>query len=140
MRKIYIILFLLTPLFIYSQKVDYSCNDLKNGVFELYKADKKIGVIYRKDEYQIEKYFNNKTTTIAKIRHYGCKFHFNAYKISTDLDTITWSVSYKKIKEGQYSFVGKPTYLKIDYTYEGKIVKIKNKINSEILNIFDNLK
>jgi hypothetical protein len=140
MRKGLIFFLFLTTYFSNAQNNDL-CNDLKEGVFESYEDNKKIGVLYRKGFYQIEKEVNDSTYNIAKIKSKKCLFYVNSYEIKNKLDTITWSVSYRKIKKNHYSFIGKPKYLKVDYKYVGEIKKINDKIiDSQILNIFKRIR
>jgi hypothetical protein len=139
MRGISLGLILIIPLFIFSQD-DESCNGLKYGSFELYENGKKIGNIFRKDNLQIEKYFDKDTYTFVKIKPSNCEFYFNAYEVKNELDTITWFVSYKKIKKDHYSFIGKPVYLNIDYVYQGELVKIADEIIEEVEEIFIKMK
>ena len=140
MGSISLVLILIIPLFIFSQDKG-NCNGLKYGSFELYENGKKIGNVFRKNNLQIEKYFDKDTYTFVKIKpKNNCEFYFNAYEIKKDLDTITWSVSYKKIKKNHYSFTGKPTYLNIDYVYQGELIKIENEISEEVEEIFNKMK
>lgn len=139
MRNRILVLILIIPLFIFSQD-EGNCKALKYGSFELYENGKKIGNVYRKDNLQIEKYFDKDTYTFVKIKPNNCEFYFNAYEVKKDLDTITWSVSYKKIKKNHYSFIGKPVYLNIDYVYQGELIKIEDKISEEVEGIFNKMK
>ncbi|MCF6297573.1 MAG: hypothetical protein L3J08_06270 [Flavobacteriaceae bacterium] len=140
MGKVLVILFVLNNLLIYPQDTNIDCNELNNGVFELYEKNEIIGVIYRKNNYQIEKYLNNDKYTIGKTKLENCTILLNSYVVKVDLDTITWSVSYRKIKKNYYSFIGKPKYLKVDYKYVGEIKKINDEIRDrKILDIFKEL-
>ena len=140
MRSRIIVLILIVPMYIFSQDIE-NCNGLKYGSFELYENGKKIGNIFRKDNLQLVKYFDKNTYTLVKIKPSNCEFYFNAYEVKNELDTITWFVSYKKIKKDHYSFTGEPKYLKIDYKYNGEIKKINDEIRDrKILDIFKELK
>lgn len=140
MNKILIILILFNSVLIYSQSTNADCNDLSNGTFELYENNEKIGAIYRKGNYQIEKYLDSDKYTIAKTKFKNCSVSLKNHEIKQDIDTITWSLSYKKIKDKHYSFIGKPKYLKVTYTYTGEIKKEDNEIkNKKILKIFKGL-
>ena len=135
MKIIVFVLFVLIPLTINSQESG-DCNELKFGVFEIYENEEKIGIIFRNDKYQIEKYPNTEELTIGKIKSDKCKFYIKSYKVKNDLDTITWVASYKK-EQNYYSFEAKPLYLKISYKYEGRIMKVSNEITDKrILNTF----
>jgi len=141
MNNIWVILFLWNNLLSYSQSTNTDCNSLNKGVFELYENNERIGTVYRIENYQIEKYLNSDKYTIAKTNLENCSFSLKSYKVKEDIDTITWSVSYEKIKKNHYSFIGKPKYLKIAYTYVGEIKKINNEIrNKKILKILNELK
>ena len=93
----------------------HDCSSLEEGSFEIYENDSMVGHIYRKRGWQIEKYLNGQGQMIATIKSEGCLFYMKSYRVKEDLDTITWAVSYKKIANNHYSFVGSPKYLKIDY-------------------------
>lgn len=124
-----------------SQNKNNNCDDIKYGTFELYEKGSIIGTIYRKGNYQIEKYLDRPEYTIVKLKSKKCLYYYNSYEINQDLDTLTWSVQYKNIKRNHYSFIGKPTYLtSLNYSYSGKLVKISKKIDKKILDVFDTIK
>lgn len=135
----FIAILILIPFYLFSQNENNLCEDLKNGTFELYKDEIKIGFIYRKNGFQIEKYINKGGYTIVKIKQNECVIQMNAYLIETQLDTVTITTSYLNIKQGHYTFEGKPTYLDIDYIYKGSLVKIGDIVNEKILRIFEDL-
>lgn len=111
MSKLFLITFLLTSPLVNSEKNSITdCEDLKTGSFELYDNSLKIGTIYRKGKFQIEKYLKNDNYTIAKVNIKDCLFYLKKYEIKEELDTITWSVDYKKIKKNHYSFIGRPIF------------------------------
>lgn len=117
-----------------------NCKILKKGVFEIYENGEKIGRIYRKENYQLEDYFDGKDLSKVRIKTDKCKLYFNSYEIENDLDTITWVASYTKKERNLYSFNAKPLYLKIGYTYVGEIKKINDKIrDKQVLVIFKEL-
>lgn len=117
-----------------------NCNDLKSGTFKLFENEKHIGTIYRYNEYQVERYIGDKEYTVVKMEQQNCLFYFRAYKIKTELDTLTWSTHYKIISKGKYSFESKPTFLKtVDYSYKGTIEKTSEKIDEKIINYFNTL-
>ncbi len=136
---IYIYVLLLFPFYIYSQSCE---NDtLDNGVFEVYENDKKIGVIYRKNNFQIEKSTSSSQYTIARFKKEKCVFYLKSYEINDDLDTITWSVKYNRIKQNYYSFIGRPAYLGINYSLEGSVLKTSDEINDvDIMKTFNKLR
>lgn len=139
--KSYLVLFLLLTMFNSNAQNDCLCDDLKEGFFESYEHNKKVGVLYRKGLYQIEKGVKDSIYNIAKVKSKKCMFYIKSYEIKNELDTITWTVSYKKIKKNHYSFIGNPKYLKVDYKYVGEIRKIKDEIkDSEILDIFEKIR
>ena len=140
MKSTFVILILAFSLSAFSQK-KCNCNNLKTGVFELYENDKKIGLVFRKNNYQIEKYFDSDQFTIGKIKSKKCIFSLKSNEIKKDIDSVTWSLNYKEISAKHYSFIIKPKYLNVDYSYKGEIKKISNKIkNKEVLEIFTKLK
>jgi len=137
MKKNIGLLLLIISSNIYSQGNNDSCKSLKKGVFEIYENGEKIGKVYRKENYQLEDYFNGKGLSKVRIKSDKCKLYFNSYKIEKDLDTITWVASYTKKERNLYSFIAKPLYLKIGYTYVGEIKKINDKIrDKKVLEIF----
>lgn len=122
------------------QNVNKKCDDLEYGTFDLYEKGEVTGKIFRKGNYQIEKYLNDSDYTIVKIKKNNCQYFFNTYIIRQEIDTITLSVQYTNIANGHYKFECKPAYLtNINYSYEGSIVKISNSIDNEIIKIFDTL-
>lgn len=140
MKSALIILFLALSLSVFSQKKYCNCNNLKFGVFELYENDKKIGIIFRKNNYQIEKYVDNDKYIIGKIKSKKCQFLLKSNEIKKDIDSITWLLNYRRINKKHYSFIGKPKYLNVEYNYKGEIKKISNKVkNKEVLEIFKKL-
>ena len=118
------------------------CKILDTGVFELYEKDKKIGSVYRKNGLQIEIYKNETDSTIARYKKIGkCSYSITNYKISIDLDTITWEVKYDSINKNEFSFEAHPAFIDLNgYFYNGKIKKKSNHIKKEkILKKFDEL-
>lgn len=69
---------------------------------------------------------------VVTIKSEGCLFYMNSYRVKEDLDTITWTVSYTKIANNHYSYVGSPKYLNIDYKHYGEIKKISDDISPDI--------
>lgn len=124
----------------YAQNKNSDCSELKNGTFEIFENGEKVGTIYRKGNIQIEKYTNREKLSFVKLKYNDCDITFNAFEIKEEIDTITWSVTYTKIKEGEYKYLGKPKFLDISYTNEGEIVKTSNDLKSEILQVFSDLK
>ena len=138
MNNMYTILFLLINILVNSQ--NDNCNELKYGSFESYTYNKQqTGVFYRKGKYQVEKDLIGSEYFIAKIKSKKCLFFLKSYNINRDLDTITMLVTYKKIKDGYYSYVARPAFLKISYSMNGEIKKVSNKIDKKILKIFNEL-
>ena len=115
------------------------CVDLKYGVFEVHENDEKVGLIYRKGNYQLEDYLDGKELKMAKIREEDCLFYINSLEIKSDLDTVTMFTSYNKIRRGYYTFLAKPIYLDIDYEYRGQIKKISDDIAPDVLKVFEKL-
>lgn len=132
-----LIILILLPFLSFSQSID--CDDLKYGVFEVHENNKKVGLIYRKGDFQLEDYLDGKELSKVKIKEKNCLFYIKSLKIKNDLDTITMVVLYNKIKKGCYTFWAKPRYLDINYEYSGKIKKVSNHMDSEILKIFKEL-
>ena len=130
-------LFILMPSFGVAQ--NKSCDELKKGVFEVIENSKKVGVIYRKNGYQLEDYLNGKKIKIVRFREKKCQFYFNSLEIENELDTVTMFVTYKKSKKGIFSFLAKPIYHDIDYEYQGIMKKISNDIDSNLIPVFDEL-
>jgi len=130
MRKEITFLLFLTTITSYAQNKS-SCNDLREGVFETYEKNIRVGILYRKGSYQIERGINDSVFNITKIKSNNCLFYLNSYEIKNEIDTITWSVHYKKIEKENYAFTIKPTYLNVDYIIKGRVVKIRNSINED---------
>ena len=139
MNKSLLIIVLIFSINSYSQNKNLECEELKNGTFEIYENGEKFGVVYRKGNIQIEKYPNKEELNFVKLRYDNCNITFNSYEIKQELDTITWSVNYNKIKKSKYKFIAKPKYLNISYSSEGVILKVSNKIKKEILEIYSDL-
>jgi len=138
LKNILFIIILIYSVNCYSQTED--CDDLRKGTFEIFEKGEKLGIIYRKDNLQIEKYPNNEELFFVKLKFYDCNIILNTFEIKEEIDTITWSITYKKIDNGKYKYIGKPKYLNIPFTAEGNIEKISNKIDKEILEVFSKLK
>jgi len=118
------------------------CKILDTGVFELYEDDKKIGSVYRKKGIQIETYKNDIDNTIARYKKIGkCAYYITSFKISNNLDTITWKVKYKSISKKEFSFEAHPAFIDLNgYFYNGKIKKTSNTIKKgKLLKRFDKL-
>lgn len=139
-EKLLLIILLIISMNNYSQNKESECSELKNGTFEIFENGEKVGTIYRKDNIQIEKYPNREKLSFVKLKYNNCNITFNAFEIKKELDTITWSVTYTKIKKGEFKYIGKPKFLNISYMNEGEIVKTSNNLNSEILQVFCGLK
>jgi Ca2+/Na+ antiporter len=135
--QIALMILILLPFLGFSQSM--GCDDLKHGVFEIYENNEKVGLVYRKGNFQIEDYLNGKELTTVQINEKDCLFYINSLKTENSLDTITMFVSYERIKKGYYTFLAKPGYLDLDYEYRGEIKKIGNEIESNILDIFEQL-
>lgn len=134
-----LILILISSINCYSQNKNSDCEELKNGTFEIYENGEKVGIVYRKGNIQIEKYPNKEELNFVKLKYNNCNITYNSYEIKQELDTITWSVNYNKIKKFKYKFIAKPKYLNISYTSEGEIIKLSNEIKKEILKIYSEL-
>lgn len=139
MKQILLILILIFSINCYSQNKNSDCEELKNGTFEIYENGEKVGIVYRKENIQIEKYPNKKKFNFVKLKYDNCNITFNSYEIKQELDTITWSVNYNKINKVKYKYIVKPKYLNISYTSKGEIIKVSNKIKKEILEIYSDL-
>jgi len=136
MRNIVIIVVMIFSFNTYSQSADTDCSSLNYGTFDILEKGVKVGVVYRKDNIQIEKYLNIDKLTYVLLRPNKCNFQFNAYYIKKKLDTISWDVRYSKIESDHYKYIAKPKYLKSEYIAEGEIKKISNSINKEYLKLF----
>jgi len=133
--------FLIFALFISGNNQEKCCcNDLKEGKFESYEGNKKVGIFYRKGNFQIERELKSNKYSIVKIKSDSCLFIMNSYEVNEELDTISFSVNYKKNKKGSYSFIMKPTYLKVPFKTRGSVIKVSDKIdNDEVLKILKKL-
>lgn len=140
MSKIFLS-FLVFVLFISSNnQQNCNCNNLKEGKFESYEGVKKVGFLYRKGNFQLEKDFKSDQYSIAKIKSDNCLFIMNSYEVKNSIDTITWSINYKKSDKNRYSFIVKPFYLDTNYSMEGYVIKVSNKIeDDEVLKILEKL-
>lgn len=116
-----------------------SCEDLKYGVYEVYENNEKVGVIYRKDNLQLEDYLDGNELSPTKLREKDCYFYINSFEIREAIDTVTMFVEYKEIKRNHYTFLAKPKYLNLDYEYKGEIKKISNDIEPDVLKVFKKL-
>ena len=110
------------------------CSELKEGVFEVYENEEKIGVIYRKGNYQIEKYINREDLNYVKIKRDNCRYIFKSDSIKSDIDTLIWRVNYTKIENDLFIFEANPVNLDINYNYHGSISKKSSIIPQELLN------
>ena len=122
-----------------SFQLNQNCFELKSGEFDVFENDKKIGVIYRKGNYQIEKYLNSDELNFVKIKSNSCTYLYKSYFVKDDIDTLTWEVTYTKIEDGVFNFQAKPININIKYNYFGFISKRSSKLPQEILNTFDEL-
>ena len=118
---------------------DIPCDELKYGVYEIYENNEKVGVIYRKDNLQLEDYLDGKELSPTKIREKDCYFYINSFEIKEAIDTVTMVVEYEKIKKNYYTFLATPKYLDLDYEYKGEIKKVGSDIEPDILEIFESL-
>ncbi|TXN36889.1 hypothetical protein FVB32_00970 [Flagellimonas hymeniacidonis] len=139
LSKIQFAVCLIVSMSIVSCAQDKSCHELKYGVFEIYENDEKVGLIYRKDNFQLEDYLNGKKLKPTRLKEKDCLFYINSIEVKQSLDTVTMLVSYDKIKKNHYTFLAKPKYLDLDYKYEGEIKKVDNDIGSDILRLFEEL-
>jgi len=139
LSKIQFIIFLFVAIPCIGFAQDKSCDELKYGVYEVYENDKKVGLIYRNGNFQLEDYLDGKKLKPTRLKEKDCFFYIRSYDVKEDLDTITWAVSYKEISTNYYSFVGKPKYLEIDYSHRGEIKKISNDIEPDVLKVFEQL-
>ena len=115
------------------------CEELKHGVFEVYENNEKIGLIYRKGNFQLEDYLDGKKLKTNSLQEKDCFFYIKSVEVKQALDTVTMFVVYDEIKKNHYTFLAKPKYLNIDYEYKGKIKKISSDIKPDILKIFEKL-
>ena len=115
---------------------DTSCEDLKYGVYEIFENNIKVGVVYRKDNLQLEDYLDGKDLAPTKLREKNCFFYINSFEVKEAIDTVTMFVKYKEIKKNHYTFLATPKYLNIDYEYTGEIKKVSNVIEPDILEVF----
>lgn len=127
MSKMLVILTIFCSVKIFSQN---NCSGLERGVFELYEEGIKIGLIYRKNGIQLESYENHpqQYTKAVYKRKGNCSYYLKSYEIKKDIDTITWEVSFTKLENDSFSFVGTPAFIKSGYSYGGKLIKISNRI------------
>lgn len=139
MNKIF--LFCIFLLFIEcTVKQDCSCDELREGKFESYEEGEKVGIFYRKGNFQLERDIYSDSIKIVRIKPNNCNYLMNSYKINDTFDTITWSLNYKKIKKRTYSFTMTPTYLKTSFSVKGSTVKVSSKIESKkVLELFEKL-
>ncbi len=140
MNKILLIITLIFSLNNYSQNKNIDCENLVNGTFEIFDKGKKIATIYRKYNFQIEKYINQEKLTFGKFKYNKCTYSLNSLVIKEKLDTLTWLINYKKIKNKHYKYVASPKYLKIAYKDEADIIKIDDKVSKEMEERFCELK
>lgn len=116
-----------------------SCDELKHGVFEVHENNEKVGLIYRKGNFQLEDYLDGKKLKTNSLQEKDCFFYIKSVEVKQALDTVTMFVAYDEIKKNHYTFLAKPKYLNIDYTYKGKIKKVSNDIEPDILKLFEEL-
>ncbi|WP_420571920.1 hypothetical protein [Kordia sp.] len=101
------------------------CCEMKEGTFDVFEKNTKIGTFYRKNGIQLEfSESENKKYTSSKFTSKDCVFLIKSIKVENNLDTITW-----KIKKNHYSYIMKPAYLDVNYSLQGEIIKVSNKID-----------
>lgn len=137
--KVLIIFCLIFMFFDLKKETEGTCADISEGSFDLFEEGKNIGSIYRIGKYQIEKYNNQQDYRIVEIKQQNCLFYMKKHRREQALDTITWSVVYTKHDKGIYSFIATPTYLKVNYLYEGVIKKTSIKVDKKVLKIYEKL-
>lgn len=108
-----------------------TCSELDKGVFKLYENNAKIGTIFR--GIQIESYQNDPEYAIGKFKNKGkCIYHLKNHKIKKAVDTITWRISYKKLRKNKFIFEARPAFFDLGgYSYEGKLIKVSDNIKNE---------
>jgi len=117
------------------------CNELEYGTFKIFENNQEIGKIYRKNNIQIEKYYDNdKYIKVIFSKENECQYNIRSFDINEEIDTVNWNLSYTKIKEREYNFTAKPKYItNLNYSYEGKIIKVNDSIdNSYVRKLINN--
>lgn len=117
------------------------CNELQYGTFKIFENNQEIGKIYRINNIQIEKYYDNdKYIKVIFSKENECQYNIRSFDINEEIDTVNWNLSYTKIKEREYNFTAKPKYItNLNYSYEGKIIKVNDSIdNSYVRKLINN--
>ena len=112
---------------------------LRLGTFELYENNHKVGVIYRKGKYQIEKYPTKKNLTKAKIEWIDNRTLLikGAEKDKKGVDTITWKIQYELKNTNQFIYRIKAAYIDtLKYEHFGIMTKVSDTIPSNLKSYF----
>jgi hypothetical protein len=139
MKKLVVFILMIFYFSTYSQSKIVDCESLNNGTFEILEKGVKVGVVFRMNNIQIEKYPNKEEVTYVKLVSNGCNFQFNAYYVKEKIDTVSFDVNYSILKKDHYRYIARPKFLKIDYASEGEIKKNSNKISKEYIELFKEL-
>ena len=120
-----------------SKKEEIQCEIMEYGTFDVYQRDIKVGTFYRKDSLQVETYVGKKITGLTKVKQLSkCTFMLRSYWPKKDIDTIHFTASYSFKEDGSIIYEMLPTFLDTKSKLSGKIIKVSDSINSEILKKF----
>lgn len=112
----------------------------KSGTFEILENDSIVGKIFKKGNYQIEKYPDG-SELIARIEYKSdssCLL-YGMEKDQKGIDTIVWLNKFKEIEKDRFSIQATPFNANIDYTYKGVLLKTDAGIDSKYLSQLDSL-
>lgn len=125
-----------------SQNLDQSIiKELNHGTFEVYDdKNNKICVVYRKNNFQLEKYRNVKKFNIVSFKPSQGIYYLKTYLPKYKADTVTYAVKYKKIDHNTYTFSANPAFLKMQFNSTGTMLKTSNDISEKATIFFNNLK
>lgn len=139
MKNIYILLISILPVLSSAQKSDKDCKALRHGTFEIYQSGKKLGLVYRKDQVQIEKYEEMNKLTYVKSEADKCDYVLSDYLKRKRKGLMSFEVIYTWVSKGVYEYKAKPVGLDVAYLEGGKIIKMSNSIPKEYRKKFKEL-
>jgi hypothetical protein len=134
-------LFFLLSIFLSCNDRQSLCDKLTEGSFDLYEDGVFVGKLFRKNNFQIEKYADKQSYTIGKLRRINtCQFYLNHNVVKKPMDTITWLITYTPLEKDTFEISAKSAYIDtLKYIYKGKMVKINNELNPEINKLIEEL-